>query len=469
MAQPYPSHPNLRGNYAPLRAEIDAADLVVHGKIPDGLHGVFYRNGPNPQFAPRGGYHWFAGDGMLHAFHIADGKVNYRNRWVRTPKFEWEREAGEALFSPMNPLASDPRVAGKDSTIANTNVVFHANRLLALEEGHAPFEVDAETLAAKGYHTFADRLVGPMTAHPKLDPETGEMLFFGYSAKGPFTKDLSYHTVNRAGELTRSEWFEAPYSSMVHDFITTRDHVLFPIFPLTGNMDRAMGGMPPYAWEPDLGSHIGIMPRNGTPKDMRWFAGEACYVFHPMNAWTEGNKVFADVMKFPEAPLFPRPDGSMGDPDKAQARLVRWTFDLAGNSNGYTETPLDDAVGEFPRLDERRTGLSYRYGSIGSNLNRQKGDGGVMNTVLWYDLHKGTRAAHEFGPGDGICEPVFVPRSASAAEGDGWLLTVVYRAAENRSDLVVLDTADVAGEPVAIAELPHRIPYGFHGNFRSLA
>ena len=201
MAQPYPNHPNLRGNYAPLRAEIDAPDLVVHGKIPEGLQGVFYRNGPNPQFAPRGGYHWFAGDGMLHAFHIAQGKVNYRNRWVRTPKFNWENEAGEALFDPMNPLASDPRVAGKDSTIANTNVVFHANRLLALEEGHAPFEVDAETLAAKGYHTFADRLVGPMTAHPKMDPETGEMLFFGYSAKGPFTKDLSYHVVNRSGEL----------------------------------------------------------------------------------------------------------------------------------------------------------------------------------------------------------------------------------------------------------------------------
>jgi carotenoid cleavage dioxygenase len=307
-----------------------------------------------------------------------------------------------------------------------------------------------------------------MTAHPKIDPESGEMLFFGYRAKGMFTKDMSYHVVDRNGALTRSEWFEAPYSSMVHDFITTREHVLFPIFPLTGSLERAMKGQPAYAWEPDLGTHIGIMPRNGTPADMRWFEGDPCYVFHPMNAWTEGTKVFADVMKFEVAPLFPNADGTPTDPAKAQARLVRWTFDLAGNTNGYTEVPLDDAFGEFPRLDERRTGLSYRHGVIAANLARAKGDGGVMNSVVWYDHEKGARSVFTFGPADGISEPVFVPRSATAAEGDGWLLTVVYRAAENRSDLAVLDTSDVAAGPVAVAKLPHRVPYGFHGNWRPL-
>jgi carotenoid cleavage dioxygenase len=187
-----------------------------------------------------------------------------------------------------------------------------------------------------------------------------------------------------------------------------------------------------------------------------------------MNAWTEGTKVFADVMKFEVAPLFPNADGTPTDPAKAQARLVRWTFDLAGNTNGYTEVPLDDAFGEFPRLDERRTGLSYRHGVIAANLARAKGDGGVMNSVVWYDHEKGARSVFTFGPADGISEPVFVPRSATAAEGDGWLLTVVYRAAENRSDLAVLDTSDVAAGPVAVAKLPHRVPYGFHGNWRPL-
>lgn len=468
MARPYPNHPNLRGNYAPIGIECDAPDLVIEGEIPQGLLGVFYRNGPDPQYAPRGGYHWFGGDGMVHAFRIENGRVSYRNRWARTLKWQLEHEAGEALFSPFNPMATDPRAQGKDSTLANTNIVWHGGRLLALEEAHAPFAMDPDSLESLGEHSFDGKLVGPMTAHPKIDPESGEMLFFGYRAKGMFTKDMSYHVVDRNGTLTRSEWFEAPFSSMVHDFITTREHVLFPIFPLTGSLERAMKGQPAYAWEPELDTHIGIMPRNGTPADMRWFEGDPCYVFHPMNAWTEGTKVFADVMKFEAAPLFPNADGSPADPAKAQARLVRWTFDLAGNTNGYAETPLDDAVGEFPRLDERRTGLPYRHGVIAANLARAKGDGGVMNSVVWYDHLRGSRSVFTFGPADGISEPVFVPRSPSAAEGDGWLLTVVYRAEEHRSDLAVLDTSDVTAGPIAIAKLPHRVPYGFHGNWRAL-
>lgn len=469
MAKPFPNHPNLRGNYAPLGMECDAHDLVIEGEMPRELAGAFYRNGPDPQYAPRGGYHWFGGDGMVHAFHIENGRVRYRNRWLRTPKWQLERDAGEALFSPFNPMAADPRAQGKDSTLANTNIVWHGGKLLALEEAHAPFAVDPETLDSLGDHTFDGRLVGPMTAHPKIDPESGEMLFFGYRAKGAFSRDMSYHVVDRNGALTRSEWFEAPFSAMVHDFITTRDHVLFPIFPLTGSLERAMKGTPAYAWEPELGTHIGIMPRDGTPADMRWFEGDPCYVFHPMNAWTNGHTIVADVMKFEAAPLFPNADGTPPDPTKAQARLVRWTFDLAANTNRFSETALDDAVGEFPRLDERRTGLPYRYGTIAANLVRSKGDGGVMNSVIRYDHQQGTRVCYSFGPGDGISEPVFVARNAQAHEGDGWLLTVVYRAEEHRSDLAVFDSTAVDKGPIAVARLPHRVPYGFHGNWKPAA
>lgn len=466
MAKPFPNHPQLRGNYAPLGMECDAPDLVVEGEIPRAIAGTFFRNGPDPQYAPRGGHHWFAGDGMIHAFRIEDGRVAYRNRWVRTPKWEWEHAAGEALFDPFNPFNNDPRVQGKDSTVANTNIVWQGGRLLALEEAHAPFEIDPVTLASKGEHTFGGKLVGPMTAHPKIDPETGEMLFFGYSTTGPFSAGMSYHVVNRAGELTESQTFEAPYASMVHDFITTSKHVLFPIFPLTGSMQRAMNRQPAYAWEPDKGTHVGVMSRGGKVSDLRWFKGEACYVFHPMNAWTEGDKVIADVMKFEAAPLFPNPDGSPGDPDKSQARLFRWTFDLASNSDDFKEEQLDDLVGEFPRLDERSTGLRNRYGVIAGNVSREKGDGGGMNTIAWYDLQKKTRQLHRFGPQDGTSEPVFVPRSSAAAEGDGYLMSVVYRAEEKRSDLVILDTQAIEGAPVAIAKLPHRIPFGFHGNWK---
>ena len=163
MASPMPKHPQLRGNFAPLRMECDAPDLIVHGEIPKELHGSYYRNGPDPQYAPRGDHHWFAGDGMIHGFHFEDGRCSYLNRWVRTKKWELEHDAGEALFDPFNPMNTDPSVAGVDSTLANTNIVWHGGKLLALEEGHAPFELDPKTLASLGEWTFggADSLQDP--------------------------------------------------------------------------------------------------------------------------------------------------------------------------------------------------------------------------------------------------------------------------------------------------------------------
>ena len=156
------------------------------------------------------------------------------------------------------------------------------------------------------------------------------MVFFGYNAAGPLTPALSFGSVNASGVVTRFERFEAPYASMVHDFIVTENHLLFPILPITGSMERAMRGQPPYAWEPEKGAYVGVMKRNGSAKDIVWFRAENCYVFHVMNAWEEGSRIIADVMQFEEAPLFTHPDGSPTDPAKSRARLCRWTFDLAG-------------------------------------------------------------------------------------------------------------------------------------------
>jgi hypothetical protein len=163
---------------------------------------------------------------------------------------------------------------------------------------------------------------GPFTAHPKIDPVTGEMVFFGYNAAGPLTPALSFGSVNAAGVVTRFDRFDAPYASMVHDFIVTENHMLFPILPITGSMERAMRGKPPYAWEPEKGAYVGIMKRNGTPADLVWFRAENCYVFHVMNAWEEGNRIIADVMQFEEAPLFPHPDGSKTDPEKSPRAVL---------------------------------------------------------------------------------------------------------------------------------------------------
>jgi carotenoid cleavage dioxygenase len=454
-------NPYLAGNFAPVRTE-DDFELEVVGEIPAGLAGAFYRNGPNPQFEPRDAYHWFSGDGMIHGFFVEGGKVRYRNRYVRTPKWTTEHAAGRSLFGTFgNPMTTDPSVMGTDSGVANTNIVWHAGRLLALEEGHAPFEMDPETLESRDY---AREYRGKVTAHPKLDPETGEMVWFAYSAgASPLNPTVSYGVTDADGRVTRRDDFEAPFTSMVHDFLVTRRHALFPILPLTGSLERAMRGAPPLAWEPDKGSHVGVMARDAGVETIRWFTTDPCYVFHPMNAWEEGDKIYADVMEYPVAPLFPTVDGS--PPKDAFAKLTRWTFDLAGDSNTIRREQIDDLAGEFPRFDERYAGLGYRHGWF-AGISRTGVDSIRFDTISHIDLATGRRTDHVFAAGDSPGEPVFVPRAPGATEGDGWLVATVYRGAENRSDFVVFDAQDVAKGPIGVAKLPRRVPFGFHGNWR---
>ena len=464
MNAPVQINPYLAGNFGPVRCEDDLQDLSLTGEIPANLNGTFYRNGPNPQFPPRdSNHHWFAGDGMLHSFILRNGLVGYKNRYVRTQKWELENAAGKSLFGTFgNPLTSDPSTLGKDGGVANTNVIWHAGRLLALEEGHQPFEVDPETLMPRGYVSYAGN-AGRFTAHPKLDPETGELVFFGYGiGEVPLSAGLVFGIVDRTGQVTRLDRFQAPYSSMVHDFLVTKNYALFPILPLSGSLERAMSGKPAFGWEPELGSHIGVVARNAGIDTMRWFTADPCYVFHPMNAWEVGDKIYADVMQYEQAPLFPNADGTPGMP--SSAKLVRWTFDLSQNTNAIKQTPLDDLAGEFPRFDERRAGLPYRHGYFAADSS----DTGkvIFNGIAHVDAESGTRLLYEFPAGDVPGEPIFIPRSRKAEEGDGWLLSLVYRGATDKSDLAVFDATDITKGPVGLAHLPRRVPYGFHGNWR---
>jgi carotenoid cleavage dioxygenase len=453
-------NPYLTGNYGPVRDELDTP-LVVTGELPKDLAGALYRNGPNPQFEPRGDYHWFGGDGMIHGFFVEGGKARYRNRWVRTPKWTLENAAGQALFGTFgNPLTSDPSVIGKDGGVANTNIVWHAGKLMALEEGHMPTELDPITLETRGY---AERYRGNVTAHPKIDPETGEMAWFAYSSGDmPLNATVSYGVTDAAGNVIRRDDFEAPYCSMVHDFLVTQRHALFPILPLTGSLERAMRGGAPFAWEPEKGAFIGVMARDASVETLRWFEVEPNYVFHPMNMWEEGEKIFADVMEYPAAPLFPLADGTRM-PNQS-ATLVRWTFDLADNSNVVKRERLDDMAGEFPRFDERRAGLAYRHGWFAANTQR---DGRIgFDAIAHFDHASGKRTDYLLPAGDAAGEPIFVPRRADAAEGDGWVLSVIYRGGEDVSELAVFEAQDVAAGPIATARAPRRVPFGFHGNWR---
>jgi carotenoid cleavage dioxygenase-like enzyme len=452
-----------RTNLAPIPFECDAPFLKVTGELPCELNGTLYRNGPNPQFdAP--GAHWFVGDGMLHAFHLENGRAAYRNRWVRTAKWQAEHDAGRALFGGFGRKLPGAPASLTDGGVANTNIIFPGGRLLALEEAHLPTEIEPGTLKTRGYCNYDGGIAGPFTAHPKIDPVTGEMVFFGYNAAGPLTPALSFGSVNASGAVTRFERFEAPYASMVHDFIVTENHMLFPVLPITGSLARAMAGQPAYAWEPEKGAYVGVMKRQGSAKDIVWFRAESCYVFHVMNAWEEAGRIVADVMQFEEAPLFPHPDGSPTDPNKARARLCRWSFDLSGNTDRFTQTYLDDLTGEFPRIDDRRAGMKSRHGWYACAHSEMPMFGALAGIV--HVDGKGTRLGKYLLPaGDTISEPVFVERGKNAAEGDGFLLTVVWRARENRSDLAVFNATDIEAGPVALVHLGHRVPDGFHGNW----
>ena len=453
-------NPYLAGNFAPIRSE-DDFDLAVTGEIPAGLKGTLYRTGPNPQFEPKeANYHWFGGDGMLHGFQVEGGKVSYRNRYIRTPKWEIENQHGRSLFGSLgNPMATDPIAQGVDSGVANTNILWHAGKLLALEEGHMPFEMEPGSLKSLGY---ANQYHGRVTAHPKIDPKTGEMVWFGYGVGAmPLSAGVSYGVTDATGKVIRRDDFEAPYSAMMHDFLVTENYVLFPVMPLTGSLERAMKGLPAYAWEPEKPVLVGLMRRDADVSTLRWYNAPAGYVFHPMNACEVDGKIVAEVFRYDSAPLFPLADGSPGD--RTAARLTRWTFDLSPGSDAIREDLIDDIDGDFPRFDERLAGMAYRHGWYAGDTRNKKSV--KFNALAHLDLKTGKREIYELDGGDMTSEPVFTPHSADAPEGEGWLTAVIYRAATDTSDFAVFDAQDVARGPVGLAHMPRRVPFGFHGNW----
>jgi carotenoid cleavage dioxygenase-like enzyme len=464
MAQPYPAdNPLLNGAFEPLRRECDCADLAVEGELPAELAGTLYRIGPNPQFPPIAPYNPLQGDGMVHAFRIGGGRVGYRNRWVRTRQWELERAAGRALFSTADPRLSDPSVAGIESQgAANTHIVAHAGRLLALEEGHAPIEMDPQTLVTIGPYDFAGGLPGNMTAHPKVDPVTGEMLAFANFPERRFDGALAVYAVDAEGRILRSARVSGPWPALVHDFAITARRVVFVVCPLTLSLERLRAGATPIAWEPERGVQVGVMRRDGDGTDVRWFAGPVGMVWHLLNAHEDEGRIQLDLCE-QAAPAFPAADGAPAPEAALQQRLARWTIDLS--TGGAVEARrLSDVVCEYPRIDERRTGLPYRYGFVAALGGPGTGD--LCHRALGrFDHATGEMRLWRAGEGLAVSEPVFAPRPGSDAEGDGWLLAAVFDEGRNRSSLAVLNARDIEAGPVARAHMDHRVPAGFHGSW----
>ncbi|MEO8602435.1 MAG: carotenoid oxygenase family protein [bacterium] len=431
---------HLRGNYAPVTEEVTAVDLPIEGALPPELRGVYMRNGPNPH----SGYseHWFVGDGMLHGVRLGDGKAHwYRNRYVRT------RTLAEGV-SFVDGAGNIDHSAG----VSNTNVVHHAGKVYALVESSFPVEVTRQ-LDTVAVCDFGGKLTTSFTAHPKPCPRSGELHFFGYRFVVPF---LTYHVLDAAGVLVKSEVIEVPGPTMIHDFAITENHVIFMDLPVVFDLEMAMQGRFPYRWSDTYGARLGVMPRGGSNADVRWHEIAPCYVFHPLNAYESGSKLIMDVARYPELWR----DGSDGLP---AATLHRWTIDLAADR--VSEAQLDDRPIEFPRADERLSGRHHRYGYAAASVFEGSDDRQADCALVKYDLQTGAATEHRFGCGRTPSEGVFVPASAAAGEDEGWLLQYVYDAGRNASDLVVLDASNVTRPPVAVVKLPTRVPFGFHGNW----
>ncbi|WP_421842142.1 carotenoid oxygenase family protein [Mycobacterium sp.] len=491
------SNPYLEGFLAPVAAELTAQDLPITGRIPDHLDGRYLRNGPNPAAeVDPATYHWFTGDAMVHGVALRDGKACwYRNRWVRTPS------VCAALGEPA-PASGSPR-AGILAGGPNTNVLTHAGRTLALvEAGVVNYELTDE-LDTVGPCDFDATLAGGYTAHPHRDPRTGELHAVSYSfARG---RSVQYTVIDIDGRVRRTVDIDVTGSPMMHDFSLTDKYVVVYDLPVTfdpvqvvpatvphwlqrparlvvqsiigrvrvpspiaamARRTKRSAATIPYAWNPDYPARIGVLPREGGNHDVRWFDIEPCYVFHPLNAYSEvrnGSEVLVlDVVR--HARMFQRDQRGPGD---SRPWLDQWTVNLA--TGAVTTECRDERPQEFPRINETLLGSPHRFGyTVGIEGGFVGGSGAEMSTSLYkHDYQTGSATVAPLDPELLIGEMSFVPNPlpsvGHSAEDDGILMGYGYHRSRDEGQLILLDAQSL--ESVATVHLPQRVPMGFHGNW----
>ena len=492
-----PANPYLDDFLAPVSAELTATDLPVTGHIPEFLDGRYLRNGPNPvaEVDPAT-YHWFTGDGMVHGVGLHGGAAGwYRNRWVRSAAVR------AALGEPA--AGTHNLRAGMQSLGANTNVLAHAGKTLALVEGGvANYELTDE-LDTVGPCDFDGTLAGGYAAHPHRDPRTGELHAVSYSfARG---KTVQYSVIDTHGHARRTVDIEVSGSPMMHDFSLTDKYVVIYDLPVTldpmqlvptkaprwmqlparlvmqavigrvrvpgpiaamVNRNERQAYQLPYAWNPRYPARIGVMPREGGNSDVRWFDIEPCYVYHPLNAYSEvrnGSEVLVlDVVRYQR--MFDRDRRGPGD---TKPTLDRWTINLA--TGAVSSECRDDRAQEFPRINEALLGSRHRFGyTVGIEGGFVDLSGKKMSTSLYkHDYATGSSTVAPLDPELLIGEMSFVPRPngdpATQAEDDGILIGYGYHRGRGEGQLVLLDAQTC--ESVATVHLPQRVPMGFHGNW----
>lgn len=437
----------LQGNYGPVTEEVTAVDLPVVGELPAELCGRYLRNGPNPIDAiDQSAHHWFLGDGMVHGIRLNEGRAEwYRNRYVGSSHVSSVRGTPDIGGPNWNDSPSGP----------NTNVGGFAGKTWAMvEAGGVPVELtyELETVARNG---FEDTLPGAFTAHPKVDPDTGELHAMTY-AWGQWIDHIQYVVVGADGQVSRT--LDIPMGmSMVHDMSLTGRFAVVYDQPVTVDLDLAFAGSTfPFRWNPDHGNRVGLLPRAGAAGDIIWIDVPLGYAFHPMNAYDAADgKVVIDLCNY--ARMFDNDTlGPFGD---NLPRLERWELDPV--SRRASISVIDERASEFPRHRGSLSTKPYRYGYT-VEVDGEPGSG--WGTVK-HDLHTGARTAFDHGPGRAAGEAVFVGREGGETEDDGWLLTFVHDQNAGSAEFVVMDAQDFDRGYVAQVPVPQRIPFGFHGNW----
>jgi carotenoid cleavage dioxygenase len=466
MAVDFRGHPMFpsTGFNAPTRFEADIYDCEVWGKIPSDIDGTFYRMQCDFQYRPPQN-EWptgFNGDGHVSRFRFKDGNVNFRSRYVQTARLQAEREAHRRLYGVYrNHYTDDPSVAKLERSAANTHLYWHGGKLLVLKEDSLPWHIDPHTLETRGIWTFNGRYTATsMSAHPKIDPISGEMIAYGYQAKGDLSNDVAVYTMNRHGDITHEVWFKAPYVGIMHDCAITQNYVLIPLVARTTSDARLKTGEPMWAWDGNLSTMVAVVPRGGSSKDVRWFKGPARNTLHFLNA--QDHKDGRITMELPT---------SSGERDASQIR--RWTFNMNSKKDTFDEEVVSTANGVLARMDDRFLSLPYKYCYVGNrdpNLPFDKaragGMGGfVTNQYQRVDVNTGATSNFFVGPVQSLQESCFVPRKGSRAEGDGYLMGIANNYESMSSDLVIVDAQRLEEGAIATVKLPFRLRGGTHTNW----
>ncbi|WP_167097865.1 carotenoid oxygenase family protein [Mycobacterium sp. DL592] len=464
-------HPYRTGPWRPQNTEWRAeGPRVVDGEIPTDLDGIYLRNTENPLHPALKSYHPFDGDGMLHIVGFRDGKAFYRNRFVRTDGFEAENAAGGPLWpglaEPLSLAKVDygwgARTLLKDAS--STDVVVHrGTALTSFYQCGDLYRVDPYTGDTLGKQAWGGAFPAEgVSAHPKVDERTDELMFFNYSKNAPY---MHYGVVDRNNQLVHYTDVPLPGPRLPHDMAFTRNYAILNDFPLFWEPEMLERNVHMARFHRDMPSRFAVLPRRGGGP-IQWFEAEPTFVLHFVNAYEDGDEIVLDGFFQGD----PEPaDNGTGTKwqrafrflalDRMQARLHRWRLNLV--TGGLTEEPLSENISEFGMINAAYGGEPYRYTYAATG----KPGWFLFDGLIRHDVATGTEQRISFGEGVYGSETAMAPRVGSRSEDDGYLVTLTTDMNADASYCLVFDAARIEDGPVCKLELPERISSGTHSTW----